>query len=137
VPAEGDITPSGEVFGYYVITEQYFDRYHMPVMHTETNMSDVKGAPLWLKKQWSNMIRLKEDGVPIVGFTWYSLTDQMDWDSLLMEDKGHVNTLGLYDLNRKIRPVGEEYRKIVTQWTLPLGDESLCLNQRHVPRKRV
>ncbi len=76
------------------------------------------------------MIRLKEDGVPIVGFTWYSLTDQMDWDSLLCEDNGNVNDLGLYDLNRKIRPVGEEYKKLVTQWTLPLSDESLCLNQR-------
>src|SRR5437870_2071521 len=129
VPATGDIAPSGEIFGYYVITEQYFDRYHLPVMHTETNMSDVKRAPQWLWKEWSNMIRLKEDGVPIVGFTWYSLTDQMDWDSLLMEDNGNVNKLGLFDLNRKIRPVGEEYRKLVTQWTIPLADDSLCLNQ--------
>jgi len=137
VPAEGPITPSGEIFGYYVITEQYFDRYHLPVMHTETNMSDVERAPQWLWKEWANMLRLKEDGVPIVGFTWYSLIDQMDWDSLLTEDRGHVNELGLYDLNRKIRPVGEEYRKLVTQWSLPLGDDSLCLNQRAIRERRA
>ena len=130
VPAKGAITPSGEIFGYYVITKQYFDRYHLPVMHTETNMSDIERAPAWLWKEWSNMMRLKEDGVPIVGFTWYSLTDQMDWDSVLREDKGHVNELGLYDLNRKIRPVGLEYKKLVTQWTIPLADDSLCLNGR-------
>src|SRR6185369_3054807 len=99
-------------------------------MHTETNMSDVQRAPAWLWKEWSNMMRLKEDGVPIVGFTWYSLTDQMDWDTVLREDNGNVNPLGLYDLNRKIRPVGEEYRKLVAQWAIPLADDSLCLNQR-------
>jgi beta-glucosidase/6-phospho-beta-glucosidase/beta-galactosidase len=135
VPATGELTPSGEIFGYYVITEQYFDRYHLPVMHTETNMSDVPGAPLWLWKEWANMLRLKEDGVPIVGFTWYSLTDQMDWDSLLMEDNGNVNQLGLYDLNRQIRPVGKAYKKLVAQWTIPLADESLCINHPNSRRR--
>ena len=81
------------------------------------------------------MLRLKEDGVPIVGFTWYSLTDQMDWDSLLMEDNGNVNQLGLYDLNRQIRPVGKAYKKLVAQWTIPLADESLCLNQPNSRRR--
>ena len=51
-------------------------------MHTETNLADAERAPWWLWKEWSNMIRLKEDGVPIIGFTWYSLTDQMDWDTI-------------------------------------------------------
>jgi hypothetical protein len=46
-------------------------------------------------EEWSNMMRLKQDGVPIVGFTWYSLTDQVDWDTVLLEDNGHVNELGL------------------------------------------
>ena len=38
VSADGEITDSGEIFGYYVITKQYYDRYHLPVMHTETNL---------------------------------------------------------------------------------------------------
>ena len=37
VHADGSISPSGEIFGYYVITHQYYDRYRLPVMHTETN----------------------------------------------------------------------------------------------------
>ena len=48
----------------------------------------------WLRKEWANMIRLKQDGIPIVGFTWYSLTDQVDWDTALREDNGRVNPLG-------------------------------------------
>lgn len=73
------------------------------------------------------MIRLKEDGVPIFGFIWYSLTDQVDWDTALREDNGHVNELGLFDLDRNIRPVGEAYRKLVSQWRGMLPVDSLCL----------
>ena len=124
VPVEGPIQGSGEIFGYYVITRQYYERYHLPVMHTETNLGDAERAPAWLWKEWANMVRLKDDGVPIIGFTWYSLTDQVDWDSTLRQDNGHVNPLGLYDLDRKIRPVGEAYRHLVDQWRGILPTES-------------
>lgn len=128
VPDKGPVRGAGEIFGYYVITRQYYERYHLPVMHTETNLGDSAKAPAWLWKEWANMVRLKEDGVPILGFTWYSLTDQMDWDTALREQNGHVNPLGLYDLNRKIRPVGESYRKLVEQWRGILPTESICLH---------
>ncbi len=124
---DGRVGPSGELFGYYVITKQYYDRYHLPVMHTETNIAEESGSVAWLNKEWANMLRLKQDGVPIVGFTWYSLLDQVDWDTALREDNGHVNSLGLYDLDRKIRPVGEAYREIIGQWRDILPTESLCL----------
>jgi hypothetical protein len=42
----------------------------------------------------------------MVGFTWYSLTDQVDWDTALREDNGRVNPCGLVDIDRKMRPVG-------------------------------
>ncbi len=129
---DGHITPSGEILGYYVITKQYFDRYHLPVMHTETNLADAAAAPTWLWKQWTNMTRLKEDGIPIIGFTWYSLIDQVDWDTALREDNGHVNPLGLYDMDRRIRPVGESYRRLVEQWRDILPGESLSLDT-HLP----
>jgi beta-glucosidase len=124
----GRVEPSGEIFGYYVITEQYFARYNLPVMHTETNLQDAERAPHWLRKEWRNMVRLREDGVPIVGFTWYSLVDQVDWDTTLREDNGNVNPLGLYDLDRRIRPVGEAYRDLVALWRHTTFVESLCLN---------
>lgn len=128
VPKDGYVRPSGEIFGYYVITRQYYERYHLPVMHTETNLGDAARAPGWLWKEWANMVRLKEDGVPILGFTWYSLTDQVDWDTALREQNGHVNPLGLYDLNRKVRPVGEAYKLLVEQWRDILPTESICLH---------
>ncbi|GJD98780.1 hypothetical protein [Methylobacterium isbiliense] len=45
----------------------------------------------------------------------------------MREDNGQVNPLGLYDLDRKIRPVGEAYRKLVAEWRDILPAESLCL----------
>jgi beta-glucosidase len=127
VDSDGKITPSGEVFGYYVITHQYFARYGLPVMHTETNLPDAQNATTWLRKEWANVYRLKRDGVPLLGFTWYSLTDQVDWDTALREDNGHVNPLGLYDLDRKIRPVGDAYRDLIAQWRETLPTQSLSL----------
>jgi beta-glucosidase/6-phospho-beta-glucosidase/beta-galactosidase len=127
VETDGGIIGSGEIFGYYVITHQYFTRYGLPVMHTETNLGNAREAPHWLKKQWANVYRLKQDGVPILGFTWYSLTDQVDWDTTLREDNGHVNPLGLFDLQRKIRPVGEAYRDLIQEWHDVLPTQSLSL----------
>ena len=123
VEKDGTTRASGEIFGYYVITQQYYQRYNLPVMHTETNIKEP-GAVAWLEKQWANLHRLKRDGVPMVGFTWYSLTDQVDWDSALREDAGRVNALGLYDLDRNIRPVGTAYRQLVADWKALLGGET-------------
>jgi beta-glucosidase/6-phospho-beta-glucosidase/beta-galactosidase len=123
VHPNGMTSPAGEIFGYYVITHQYFRRYRLPVMHTETNISEPFSVH-WLRKQWANVYRLKQDGVPIIGFTWYSLCDQVDWDSALRNDDGNVNSLGLYDLDRKIRPVGTEYKNLIAQWQDLLALES-------------
>jgi beta-glucosidase/6-phospho-beta-glucosidase/beta-galactosidase len=95
-------------------------------MHTETNNTEPD-AVTWLYKQWANVHRLKQDGVPIVGFTWYSLQDQVDWDTGLRENNGTVDALGLCDLNRNIRPVGYAYKKLIEQWKPALSVESSIL----------
>ncbi|HYD96298.1 MAG TPA: family 1 glycosylhydrolase [Noviherbaspirillum sp.] len=130
VREDGGMSASGEIFGYAVITRQYHDRYLLPVMHTETNLCQGPNgseAVCWLRKQWANVLRVRNDGMPIVGFTWYSLTDQVDWDTGLRENNGNVNALGLYDLDRNIRPVGETYRKLIREWRQVLPTQSVCL----------
>ena len=136
VAPDGSTTPSGEVFGYQEITTQYYDRYRLPVMHTETNT--VQGPTgqegvYWLWKEWANVLRVRNGGVPIVGFTWYSLTDQIDWDTALRERNNHVHPVGLYDLDRNIRPVGEAYRKLIAEWRDVLPTQSVCLVVPVVP----
>ncbi|HEY6979210.1 MAG TPA: family 1 glycosylhydrolase [Chitinophagaceae bacterium] len=127
VHPDGTTSPSGEIFGYYVITHQYYNRYKLPLMHTETNRI-MPHSVTWFYKEWANVHRLKKDGIPITGFTWYSLLHQVDWDSALREDAGRVNELGLFDLNRNIMPVGRAYKKIIEQWKDVIAQESFGLN---------
>jgi beta-glucosidase/6-phospho-beta-glucosidase/beta-galactosidase len=136
VAPDGSTRPAGEVFGFNVIALHYYDRFRLPVMHTETNLAQGPNgdeAVYWLWKEWANVLRVRNDGVPIVGFTWYSLTDQVDWDTALREENGNVNPLGLYDLDRKIRPVGEAYKQLIKDWGEVLPTQSVCLQVPVVP----
>jgi beta-glucosidase/6-phospho-beta-glucosidase/beta-galactosidase len=136
VYADGHTEASGEVFGYAEITRQYYERYGLPIMHTETNMTEGETgqeAVQWLWKEWANVLRIRNVGIPTVGFTWYSLTDQMDWDTALRQSNGRVHPVGLYDLDRNIRPVGLAYKKLIADWREILPASSLCLIVPVVP----
>lgn len=113
---DGTTCTAEDVMGWYQITKEYYERYKKPVMHTETNTFDAKEASTWLWKQWINVLRMRKDGVPVLGFTWYSLIDQIDWDIGLAKKRGKVNECGLYDLKRKIRPVGNAYRALLEEF---------------------
>jgi beta-glucosidase len=130
VSADGSTRAAGDVFGYDELTRQYYDRYKLPVMHTETNLMEGPNgdeAVNWLWKQWANVLLVRNSGVPIVGFTWYSLTDQMDWDTALREENNRPTPVGLYDLERKIRPVGSAYQTLIRDWREVLPAQSVCL----------
>ncbi|WP_426959614.1 family 1 glycosylhydrolase [Muricoccus radiodurans] len=125
----GHMSSPGDVYGYATIIEQYHSRYGLPIMHTETNLRDDEqgSAVAWLWKQWTNLMLLWEQRLPVLGFTWYSLTDQVDWDTALRENNGRVNPVGLYDMDRQIRPVGVHYKRLISQWRDVLPARSLCL----------
>ena len=114
--ADGTFCEAQDVLGWYQITREYVQRYRKPIMHTETNLMNADEAPAWLWKQWMNVLRMRADGVSVLGFTWYSLIDQVDWDIQLAEKRGTVNPCGLYDMDRRIRPVGEAYKMLLEQF---------------------
>jgi beta-glucosidase/6-phospho-beta-glucosidase/beta-galactosidase len=113
IDREGQPLALGELFGWYVIADQYWQRYRRPMMHTETNKMDAAGAPRWLWRQWHNVQLLAKSGVPLVGFTWYSLIDQIDWSIAMSEALGIVYPVGLFDLNREARTVGLSYMHLI------------------------
>ena len=130
VHPDGKTEAAGEVFGYSEITRQYYNRYRVPVMHTETNHREGptgQEAVQWLWKEWANVLRLRNVGIPTVGFTWYSLTDQVDWDTALRQQNGNVNPVGLFDLDRNIRNVGKAYKQLIRDWREVLPASSVCL----------
>lgn len=120
--ADGADAQAGDALGLAELCREYYDRYGLPLMHSETNLSAERAVD-WARKQWMGILRLMEEGVPVIGFTWFSLVDQMDWDTVLRENNGRVSTCGLVDLDRRIRPVGEYYRDLIAHWKgrLPHG----------------
>jgi hypothetical protein len=113
---DGTSISSMDILGWFHITRDYYNRYRKPVMHTETNVFDSSYASVWLWKQWINVLEIRKEGIPVLGFTWYSLTDQIDWDTGLCIQQGHVNECGLYDLNRKPRPVAKAYKTLLKEF---------------------
>ena len=110
---DGSLHSGEDVHGWYNIAKIYHNRYYKPIFHTEINVFDAEAAPSWLWKQWANVLNARRDGLPVVGFTWYSLIDQVDWDIGLSEKRGKINPCGLYDMDRNPRPVESAYRQLI------------------------
>ena len=130
VRTDGLTYAAGDVIGYDQIARHYYQRYGLPIMHTETNLSQGAAgdeAAEWLWRQWSSVLQVRNSGIPTLGFTWYSLTDQVDWDTALRQKKGNVVPVGLYDLDREIRPAGRAYMELISGWQDVLPARSVCL----------
>lgn len=133
VDEDGSDVAQGVMLGWASIALQYFHRYRRPMMLTETNaLDDRQGRRVeWLHRTWHQARFLRERGVPMIGYTWYSLTDQVDWDIQLREIRGKVNANGLVGLDRKPHDVGFAYRQLAQAYgdsaiirALPAGFEA-------------
>jgi hypothetical protein len=97
--------------GYASVAREYHARLGLPFFLAETNR-DSAHADEWLGAVWNDALALRAEGLPIRGVCWYSLTDQVDWDTALAEPNGRVNPLGLVDLDRRLRAVGGVYAEL-------------------------
>jgi beta-glucosidase len=113
IGADGRLRSSGVRLGYYELAHQYHDRLRLPVMHTETNAAG-RGAAAWLESQWTDIVRLRREGFPIRGFTWYGLVNHVDWDSTLTRDAGRENACGMVSLTRRPNARYRRFRELAT-----------------------
>ena len=115
IAEDGTHMEEGLMLGWAPITLDYYDRFRRPLMLTETNtLDDGHGRSVeWLLQTWHQANCLRHHGVPVLGYTWYSLIDQVDWDIALGEVLGNVNPVGLFDLNRDARPAAQAYRRLI------------------------
>lgn len=116
VTARG-VTLPGERQGFDLAARAFHERYDVPIMLAETN-HQTELAIAWLTDVWNETVALAESGIPVAGFCWYSLTDQVDWDTCLREPNGTVNSFGLVDLGRSRRPVAALYETLARQVSL-------------------
>lgn len=113
VGADGSEAPAPRA-GFAALARGAHERYGLPFMLAETNRT-AELAVDWLAELWADGLALREEGRPFVGFCWYSLQDQVDWDSCLRLARNRVNSLGLVDLDRNLRPVGHAYAALAAQ----------------------
>lgn len=115
VNARGRVTVERRrALGYARLARLYWERYRLPLFHCETNVRSRQAAG-WLAAQWREVEQLRAWGVPVLGFTWFSLTDQIDWHVALREERNELHSVGLFDLRRRERPVGAAYRALIAE----------------------
>ncbi len=88
--------------GLYAIAQQYYNRYGLPLMVTETSIEgEAINREIWLEQMIDGCRRLREEGVPMLGLIWWPLIDQVDWDGALTHRVGKIHAVGLYHLHRQ------------------------------------
>ena len=102
------------MLGWHAIARDYYTRFRRPMMLTETNTVDhgARRERALAEADLDQAHHLRHQGVPVIGYTWYSLTDQIDWDIQIAKIRGKVNANGLFTLDRKLRDVANVYREL-------------------------
>jgi beta-glucosidase len=122
--SQGDyyIRADREPLGILGIARQYFERYGKPIYVAETSSDDKRSE--WLAWSASECARARDEGIPVIGYTWWPFFDHFDWDSGLSNLVGHRCPSGLYSL----LPGAED------RLETPVRNEFSALAQSGVPR---
>lgn len=85
------------------IVRTYAARYRLPVMITETSRAgSLEERRRWLRESLDSAVRLRADGIPLVGYTWFPFIALVDWayrESTSPIDDWIVQ-MGMVDLHR-------------------------------------
>jgi glycosyltransferase involved in cell wall biosynthesis len=88
--------------GVYGVASAFYNRYALPMMLTETS---IEGKPInreiWLDETIEDCRRLRAEGIPMLGYFWWPLFDQVDWDGALTHRVGKIHEVGLFSLKRQ------------------------------------
>ena len=80
------------------LLRQYYERYQRPIMLTETDYCGQNDDKvLYMQYGVQEIRRLRESGVPVLGYTWWPALDHLNWDKALKE-RGHIHPVGLWEL---------------------------------------
>ena len=87
--------------GLHRAAQDYWHRHGLPLMITETSVTGADQDKLdWLQRSTDDVRRLRAEGFPVVGYTWWPAIDHVDWDGAMLHQTGHVHPVGIYRLER-------------------------------------
>ncbi len=112
------VTPSPVPVGPAALAVEYWGRYGLPTIFSETN---IRGAAsdraTWLKYTLEQCERAREAGVPISAYCWFPFIDSLDWNSLLARADRCIDPVGVIWLDERLARNGstmsESYRRAV------------------------
>jgi beta-glucosidase len=87
--------------GFAALIEDYYRRYQVPIMITETSAFSPDAARSeWLAASVAMVKELRTKGVPVLGYTWFPLFTMVDWRYRLGRQplENYYIDLGLYKL---------------------------------------
>lgn len=117
--------------GLYKVAVEYYNRYGIPLMLTETS---VDGQPLareiWLDQMIDACAQLRAEGIPMLGMIWWPLIDSIDWDGALTHRVGKIHEVGLYSLTREtdgrlarqVTPLAARYAEALREGDARVGE---------------
>lgn len=120
--------------GFAELISKYHDRYGVPVMITETSaVGSDEVRSRWLESSVAVIKRMRSEGVPIIGYTWFPLFTMVDWRYRFSNDpvEDFYLELGLYRLNRNggrprwhRSPLVEQYKSYIRNSPSSIGELS-------------
>ena len=98
--SDGGVVPTPHPVPLATQILEYWERYGLPCMLTETNIRGfATDRASWLKYTLEQCEVAQEAGVPIEGYCWFPFVDSADWDSLLYRCEGNIDPVGAYCLD--------------------------------------
>jgi len=98
----------------------YYERYGVPLMISETaSIGSVARRRAWLDQSVASVAKLRREGIPLVGYTWWPMFALVTWayrqgHRPIAE---HLAQMGLWDLDRDLvrvpTPLVDAYRDLV------------------------
>jgi beta-glucosidase/6-phospho-beta-glucosidase/beta-galactosidase len=119
-----------QLTGIHAGARDYWERYRIPIMITETSFNGTdKERREWLEFTVSSVRRLREEGIPLIGYTWWPVVDHLDWDGALLHQVGHIHPVGIYRLERQANgkllrvptPLRDAYRALIAGGQASVG----------------
>jgi hypothetical protein len=106
----------------------YWQRYHAPVFISETaSVGTVRRRTEWLRDSIAAVQRLRHQGVPLVGYTWWPLFALVTWGYRqgTHPPEFYLKQMGLWDLDSQLQrvatPLVDEFRQLTAGGVQAVG----------------
>lgn len=103
----------------YTLITEYWNRYGVPLIHTETNAWPSHALEI-CQKTYEVICQLRQEGYPLLGIGWYGDEYQVGWHHALIGPRAYEETLvGLF-YRGELQPVGKLFGEFVAKGFPPL-----------------